>query len=103
MIYDSIPKNERENCVVSFQFDDHAKIFDKRESKIVKTFDDVHAGNAFDRFVKKFFRIFNACVIDIVNYARLQDWKSPLYLKDLREKKILPYLNKIVLTRLMRS
>ena len=38
------------NLLASGGYDLNVKIFDKRESKIVQTFDDIHDGNIFELF-----------------------------------------------------
>ena len=42
------------NVLTSGGEDQRIKIFDKRVSKIIKTFDDVHSGNNLDLFKQRF-------------------------------------------------
>ena len=42
------------NLLASGGTDKNIQIFDKRESKVIKTFDGVHSGNNLDLFKKRF-------------------------------------------------
>ena len=42
------------NLLASGGTDKNIKIFDKRESKVIKTFDGVHAGKNLDLFKQRF-------------------------------------------------
>lgn len=45
------------NLVASVGQDKKAKIFDKRESRVVQTFDGIHTGNIFKLFNKTIFHL----------------------------------------------